>query len=162
MSCLDINLCPNEKLYNVTCNFSIWYIDYECNSNTCMRVDGTYDCCAINPYYCTTPSESLFRIPTIEPSRQITSKMCNKMCDTGSKLDKCYWYEKRETDNLCIENNKEYCCFQNRNECCSTNQTYVYIAFGSIAGIFVILAYYWYLVKKSHHNIVPAKEVTEV
>jgi hypothetical protein len=84
------------------------------------------------------------------------------MCDTGSKLDKCYWYEKRETDNLCIENNKEYCCFQNRNECCSTNQTYVYIAFGSIAGIFVILAYYWYLVKKSHHKIVPAKEVTEV
>ena len=80
MSCLDINLCPGEKLYNVTCNFSTMYIDYECNSSTCMRVDGTYDCCAIHPYYCRQPLESLFRTPTIEPSRAINTKMCNKIC----------------------------------------------------------------------------------
>ena len=162
MSCLDINLCPGEKLYNVTCNFSTMYIDYECNSNTCMRVDGTYDCCAIHPYYCRQPLESLFRTPTIEPSRAINTKMCNKICGGKSKLYTCYWYEKRQTDNLCIENNKEYCCFENRTECCSTNQTYVYIVIGSIASIIVIFAYYLYNVKKSHKKIVPAKEASEI
>ena len=87
MSCLDINLCPGEKLYNVTCNFSTMYIDYECNSNTCMRVDGTYDCCAIHPYYCRQPLESLFRTPTIEPSRAINTKMCNKICGGKTSIE---------------------------------------------------------------------------
>ena len=57
---------------------------------------------------------------------------------------------------MCVENNKEYCCFQNRAECCSTNQTDAFIVFGSIAGfIMVILAYYWH---KRHRKIVPAND----
>ena len=75
------------------------------------------------------------------------------------KIDKCYWYESLRTDNLCGENNNEYCCSQNRVDCCTTNKTGAYIVFGSIAGIIIIFAYYWYFIRKSHHKIVPLKEV---
>jgi hypothetical protein len=75
-----------------------------------------------------------------------------------SKIDKCYWYEKLQIDNLCVENNNEYCCSQNRADCCMTNKTGAYIVFGCIAGIIIIAAYYLYYVKKSRHKIVPIKE----
>jgi H+/gluconate symporter-like permease len=41
-----------------------------------------------------------------------------------------------------------------------TNKTGAYIVFGSIAGIMImiIVAYYWYYVKKSYNKIVPTKE----
>ena len=156
-TCLDPNTCPGDKLYNIVCNFSIGYIDYECNSNTCMRADGKYDCCAINVYYCTYPA-SLLRIPTIQPTIIISETNCNEKCN---KIDKCYWYERLRTDNLCKENNNEYCCSQNRADCCLTNKTGAYIVFGCIAGIIIIIiivAYYRYYVKKSHHKIVPTIE----
>ena len=158
-TCLDKNTCPNEKLYNVTCNFSIGYVDYVCDSKTtCMRADGTYDCCSINVFYCTRLSLSL-SVPTIQPSILISQTNCNQMCKTGSKINKCYWYESLRTDNLCVENNNEYCCSQNREDCCSTNQTNVYIVFGCMAGIIIIIfAFYWHYVKKSHNKIVPEKE----
>ena len=158
-TCLDPNTCPNEKLYNIVCNFSIGYIDYECNSNTCMRADGTYDCCSINVVYCTYPA-SLLRIPTIQPSIIISETNCNEKCDAGSKINKCYWYEVLKTDNLCPENNNnEYCCSQNREDCCRTNKTAMYIVFGCIAGILIIFAYYWYSIKKSRNKIVPATDM---
>ena len=161
-TCLDQNACPNEKMYNVTCNFSIGINEYACNrKTTCMRKDGIYDCCSNHIVRCIVDAASL-RVPTIQPSILIRASKCNQMCNTGSKIDKCYWYENMRTDNLCVENNKEYCCFKNRSECCSTNQTDAYIVFGSIAGIIVIIAYYWYYVKKTYHKVVPTKEVTEV
>jgi len=155
-TCLDPNTCPGDKLYNIVCNFSIGYIDYECNSNTCMRADGTYDCCAINVYYCSYPA-SLLRAPTIQPTIMISETNCNEKCN---KIDKCYWYESLQTDNLCVENNNnEYCCSQNREECCMTNKTAMYIVFACIAGILIIFAYYWYSIKKSRNKIVPLKDV---
>ena len=154
-TCLDANTCPN-KMYNVICNFSIGFNHYACNSKTtCMRADGIYDCCATNIVSCVVDASTLLE-PTIQPSIAISETNCDKMC---KKIDKCYWYESLRTDNLCVENNNEYCCSHNRADCCSTNKTDVYIVFGSIAGIMIIFAYYWYFIKKSHDKIEPTKEV---
>jgi hypothetical protein len=163
-TCLDENTCPNDKLYNVVCNFSIGYIDYECDSRkTCKRADGTYDCCSINVNYWTYPA-SLLRIPTIQPSTIIRETNCNEICNSGIKIDKCNWYEILKTDNLCGENSKnEYCCSQNREDCCSTNKTVIYILFACISGILIIFAYYLYYIKKSRSKIIPVKDdVAEV
>ena len=157
-TCLDTNVCPNI-MYNVICNFSIGINEYACNSKTtCMRSDGKYDCCATNIVSCLVDAASL-RVPTIQPSVAKTETICDKMCSSGSKIDKCYWYESLRTDNLCVENNNEYCCSQNRADCCRANTTDAYIVFGSIAGIMIIFAYYWHFIRKSHHKIVPLKEV---
>ena len=156
-TCLDTNICPNI-MYNVICNFSIGINEYACNSKTtCMRSDGKYDCCATNIVSCVVDAASL-RVPTIQPSVVIRETICDKMC---KKIDKCYWYENMRTDNLCGENNNEYCCSQNRADCCRTNTTDAYIVFGSIAGIMIIFAYYWYCLKNSHHKIVPTTDTVE-
>jgi hypothetical protein len=157
-TCLDANVCPNI-MYNVICNFKYGIDEYACNpQTTCMREDGKYDCCATNIVSCLVDAASL-RVPTIQPSIAISETNCDKICITGSKIDKCYWYESLRRDNLCVENNNEYCCSQNRVDCCTTNKTGAYIVFGSIAGIIIIFAYYWYFIRKSHHKIVPLKEV---
>jgi hypothetical protein len=159
-TCLDMNVCPNI-MYNVICNFSIGYNEYACNSKTtCMRSDGKYDCCATNIVSCVVDAASL-RVPTIQPSVAISETICDKMCSSGSKIDKCYWYETLRTDNSCGENNNEYCCSQNRADCCRTNKTDAYIVFGSIAGIMIIFAYYWYCLKNSHHKILPTTDTVE-
>ena len=156
-TCLDTNICPNI-MYNVICNFSIGINEYACNSKTtCMRSDGKYDCCATNIVSCVVDAASL-RVPTIQPSIAISETICDKMC---KKIDKCYWYETLRTDNFCGENNNEYCCSQNRADCCRTNTTDAYIVFGSIAGIMIIFAYYWYCLKNSHHKIVPTTDTVE-
>ena len=156
-TCLDTNICPNI-MYNVICNFSIGINEYACNSKTtCMRSDGKYDCCATNIVSCVVDAASL-RVPTIQPSIAISETICDKMC---KKIDKCYWYETLRTDNFCGENNNEYCCYQNRADCCRTNTTDAYIVFGSIAGIMIIFAYYWYCLKNSHHKIVPTTDTVE-
>ena len=160
-TCLDTNACPN-KMYNVICNFSIGINEYACNSKTtCMRADGRYDCCATNIVSCVVDAASL-RVPTIQPSIAISETDCDKMCNSESKIDKCYWYESLRTDNLCVENNKEYCCSHNRADCCSANKTDTYIVFGCIAGIIIIFAYYWYFIKKSQDKIEPTKDSTKV
>jgi hypothetical protein len=157
-TCLDTNICPN-KMYNVICNFSIGFNHYACNSKTtCMREDGRYDCCATNIVSCIVDASSL-RVPTIQPSIAISETHCDKICNTESKIDKCYWYESLRTDNLCVENNNEYCCSENRADCCTTNKTGAYIVFGSIAGIIIIFACYWYFIRKSYHKITPVNEV---
>ena len=155
-TCLNINTCPNDKMYYVICNFSIGINHYACNpQTTCMRADGTYDCCAKNIVTCLVDASSLL-VPTIQPSILISETICNQTCD---KIDKCYWYERLRIDNLCVENNNEYCCSQNRADCCMTNKIGAYIVFGCIGGIIIIIiAYYWYYVKKSYHKIVPIKE----
>ena len=159
-TCLDTNVCTNI-MYNVICNFSIGINEYACNrKTTCMRSDGKYDCCATNIVSCVVDAASL-RVPTIQPSVAISETICDKMCSSGSKIDKCYWYENMRTDNLCGENNNEYCCSQNRADCCRTNTTDAYIVFGSIAGIMIIFAYYWYCLKNSHHKIVPTTDTVE-
>jgi hypothetical protein len=155
-TCLETNTCPNDKMYNVICNFSIGINQYACNpQTTCMRTDGKYDCCAKYIVGCIIDASSLL-VPTTQPSIVISETNCNEMC---SKIDKCYWYESLRTDNMCVENNNEYCCSQNRADCCSTNKTAMYIVFGCIAGIMIIIiAYYWYYVRNSRHKIVPIKE----
>jgi hypothetical protein len=156
-TCLDTNVCPNI-MYNVICNFSIGINEYACNrKTTCMRSDGKYDCCATNIVSCVVDAASL-RVPTIQPSIAKSETNCDKMCQ---KIDKCYWYENMRTDNLCGDNNNEYCCSQNRADCCRTNTTDAYIVFGSIAGIMIIFAYYWYCLKNSHHKIVPTTDTVE-
>jgi hypothetical protein len=163
-TCLDTNACPGDKMYNVICNFSIGINEYACKrETTCMHQDGKYDCCAKYIVGCIVYAESL-RVPTIQPSVAISTTYCNQMCVNGNKIDKCYWYESMRTDNLCGENNNEYCCSQNRRDCCTTNQTGAYIVFGSIAGIMIIItiAYYWYYMKNSRNKIQPAKAATEL
>jgi hypothetical protein len=163
-TCLDINACPADKMYNVICNFSIGYNEYACNpKTTCMRQDGKYDCCAKNIVGCVVDANTL-RVPTIQPSIAIIATYCNQMCTNGNKIDKCYWYESIRSDNMCVENNNEYCCSQHRSDCCITNKTTAYIAFGSIAGIMIIItvAYYWYYMKNSRNKIEPAKDITVV
>jgi hypothetical protein len=160
-TCLDPNVCPTDKLYNVHCNFSIGYINYICNSNTCMRADGTYDCCSINVVYCTIP-DLFWHTPTSQPSIIIRETNCNQICSAGSKFASCYWYESLRTGNLCIENNNKYCCSHNREECCSINQTVVYIVVGCIAGIMCIFVYYWYAVKYSSRKVIPAKDLSDI
>jgi len=162
-TCLDTNACPNNNLYNVICNFSIGMNEYACNpKTTCMRADGKYDCCANHIVRCIVDAASL-RVPTIQPSIAISETFCDKMCSTGSKIDKCYWYEILRTDKLCVENNNEYCCAQNRSDCCSTNKTSAYIVFGCIAGIVTIIAiaYYRYYVNNSH-KIATVKDAPKV
>ena len=150
--------CPTDRMYNVVCNFSIGIDNYACNpQTTCMRPDGTYDCCAKNIVSCLVYASSLL-VPTIQPSILISATDCNQSCN---KIDKCYWYERLRTDNLCKENNNEYCCSQNsRADCCMTNKTGAYIVFGCIAGIIIMIiaAYYRYYVKNSHRKIVPTNE----
>ena len=159
-TCLDTNACPGDKMYNVLCNFAIGVDSYACNpKTTCMRPDGKYDCCAKYIVGCIVHTESLL-VPTIQPS-PMREPACNQICNAGYKLDKCYWYESMRTDNLCKENNNEYCCSQNRGDCCTTNQTGAYIVFGSIAFIMTIIITAYY-VKKSRTKIVPTKEATEL
>ena len=154
-TCLDPNTCPGDKMYNVVCNFSIGINHYACNpQTTCMRADGKYDCCAKYIMGCLVDASSLL-VPTIQPSMPISATDCNQLCN---KIDKCYWYERLRTDNMCKENNNEYCCSQNRGDCCTTNKTGAYIVFGCIAAIMIISAYYWYYVRNSRHKIVPTKE----
>ena len=159
-TCLDTNACPGDKMYNVICNFAIGQDEYACNpKTTCMRPDEKYDCCAKYIVGCIVHAESLL-VPTIQPS-PMREPACNEICANGYKIDKCYWYESMQTDNLCKENNNEYCCSPNRGDCCTTNQTGAYIVFGSIAFIMTILITAYY-VKKSRTKIVPAKEAAAV
>ena len=155
-TCLDTNACTNI-MYNVVCNFSIGNDnEYACNPyTTCMRTDGIYDCCGDHIVDCIVYASSL-RVPTIQPSIAIGETNCDQMCN---KIDKCYWYESLRTDNLCGENNNEYCCSHNRADCCRTNTTDAYIVFGCIAGIMIMSACYWYYIKKLYHKINPATEV---
>jgi hypothetical protein len=159
-TCLDTNACPGDKMYNVVCNFAIGYDKYACNpKTTCMHQDGKYDCCAKYIVGCIVDATTLL-VPTIQPS-SMREPACNQMCANGYKLDKCYWYESLRTDNLCKENNNEYCCSQNRGECCTTNQTGAYIVFGSIAFIMTIITIACYL-KNSRNKIQPAKDATAI
>lgn len=163
-TCLDISTCPNNKLYDIICNFSTHYLGndytYACNpQTTCMRTDGIYDCCGYHIVDCIVDAASL-RVPTIQPSVVVINRtICDKICSAGSKIDTCSWYETMRTDNLCGENHHEYCCSHNRADCCKTNQTDVYIVFGCIAGIMIIVAYYWYYIKHTFHKIQPTQEV---
>jgi len=124
-TCLNITTCPNDKLYDIRCNFITNYLgnnyEYACNPDTtCMRTDGIYDCCGGHIVECIVYASSL-RIPTFQPTTQPSIIVSETNC----------------------------------NENCTTNKTavYIYILFGCIAGIMIsiIFAYYW----KSRNKIVP-------
>lgn len=154
-TCLDLATCPeSDRLYNIVCNFSYNYKNYICNSLTsCTRTDGTTDCCASNIADCITVASSL-RTPTTQPTTTNSVILCNQLCNAEYRIDTCYWYEDTNFNVFCNENNDNYCCSQHREDCCRTNKTEVYIVFGSIAGILMLIALYWY-VFRYHIKIMP-------
>ena len=144
-TCLDINACPNDKMYNVICNFKFGIEEYACNpKTTCMRADGKYDCCGNNILQCVVYSSSL-RVPTIQPTISNNDIPCEQQCNPEYRIDTCHWYERLQVNTNCNDENDNYCCSQNRGDCCRTNMTDAYIVFGSIAGIMVLFAFYRYV-----------------
>ena len=95
-TCLDLNACPNDKMYNVICNFSIGYNEYVCNpQTTCMRADGKYDCCGKNIVECVIYASSL-QMPTIQPTISSSDIPCNLQCQPEYRIDTCHWYESKQ------------------------------------------------------------------
>lgn len=148
-TCLDINACPGDKMYNVLCNFSIGIDEYACNpKTTCMRADGKYDCCGNNIVKCIVHAESL-RVPTIQPTISSNDIPCDERCNPEYRIDTCHWYESKQINIICNNDRDSYCCSQNRADCCRANTTDAYIIFGSIAGIMVLYAFYRYVIRNN-------------
>lgn len=152
LTCLT---CPTDRMYNVVCNFSIGINHYACNpQTTCLNSDGTYDCCAKNIVSCIVYASSLL-VPTVQPSAAIDTSACNsQLCQTKYSADKCYWYESLRTDNMCVENNNEYCCSHDREDCCKSSKTAAVVAFSCFACLLTIFLCYRYI-KRSYIKIIP-------
>jgi hypothetical protein len=155
-TCLDINACPNDKMYNVLCNFKYGIDEYACNpKTTCMRADGKYDCCGKNIVTCVVDAASL-RVPTIQPTISVNDIPCDEQCKPEYRIDTCHWYESKQINIICNDENDNYCCSQHRSDCCKTNTTDAYIVFGCIAGIMVLFAFYRYAIR-INTKIIPSK-----
>lgn len=141
MSCLIHTACPVDKqIYNVPCSFSIGFNQYVRNKiTTCVNAENSCDCCAYNIADCLIMKSSLYT-PTIQPTILINDNQCSKSrCQSKYNTRHCYWYENINNDIVCIDNDKQYCCTENRADCCYTNKMPVYIAFGST---FVVIFMY--------------------
>ena len=147
--------CPNDRMYNVICNFSIGINHYACNpQTTCLNSDGTYDCCAKNIVTCIVDASSLL-LPTVQPSAAINVNACNsQLCETKYSADKCYWYESLNSNSLCSEDGTEYCCAKDRADCCQTSKTAAVITFSSIACLLTIFLCYRYFARY-YSKIIP-------
>ena len=145
LTCLT---CPTDRMYNVVCNFSIGINHYACNpQTTCLNSDGTYDCCAKNIVSCIVYASSLL-VPTVQPSAAIDTSACNsQLCAIKYSADKCYWYESLRTDNMCVENNNEYCCSHDRADCCKSSKTAAVVTFSSVACLLTIFLCYRYIAR---------------
>ena len=160
LTCLT---CPTDRMYNVVCNFSIGINHYACNpQTTCLNSDGTYDCCAKNIVSCIVDASSLL-LPTAQPTAAINVNACNsQLCQTKYSADKCYWYESLRTDNMCVENNNEYCCSQNsRADCCQASKTATVLTFSCVACLLTIFLCYKYIMR-SYSKIIPVNLETVV
>jgi hypothetical protein len=147
--------CPTDRMYNVVCNFSIGINHYACNpQTTCLNSDGTYDCCAKNIVSCIVYASSLL-VPTVQPTAAINVNACNsQLCAIKYSADKCYWYESLRTDNMCVENNNEYCCSQDRADCCKSSKMVVVIIFSCVACLLMVFVSYRYIAR-SYSKIIP-------
>jgi hypothetical protein len=155
-TCLDLNACPNDKMYNVACNFSIGINNYACNpQTTCMRADGKYDCCGNNIVKCVVDAASL-HVPTIQPTISANDIPCDEQCKPEYRIDTCHWYESKQLNIICNDEHDDYCCSQNRGDCCRTNATDLYIVFGCIAGIMVLFTFYRYVIR-NNTKIIPVQ-----
>lgn len=155
--------CPTDKMYNVVCNFSIGINHYACNpQSTCLNSDGTHDCCAKNIVSCLVDASSLL-VPTVQPSASINDNACNaQLCATKYSTGQCYWYESLRTDNMCVENNNEYCCSHNsRADCCQASKTVTVVVFTSVACLLTIFLCYRYIMR-SYIKIIPVSLETIV
>lgn len=151
-SCLT---CPNDRMYNVVCNFSIGINHYACNpQTTCLNSDGTYDCCANHIVRCIVDASSLL-VPTVQPSAAINLNACNsQLCQTKYSADKCYWYESLNSNSLCSEDGTEYCCAKDRADCCQTSKTAAVVTFSSVACLILVLLCYRHILR-SYSKIIP-------
>ena len=160
-TCIDTNTCPEDKIfYNMVCNRYFGFIQYSCNSaTTCMRANGNYDCCSRNDNFIDCIILTSLLVPTVEPTVLINDLSCNHMCgDTKQKIDTCYWFERLRIDTLCIEDNSQFCCYENRIECCYTNPRDAFIAVGCIFVVIIALIYY-YTVREQPKKVIPLQNV---
>jgi hypothetical protein len=158
-TCLDTTTCPNDKMYNVICNFSIGYNEYVCNpKTTCIRADGRYDCCSKNIVDCVIDASSL-HVPTFQPTISSSDIPCNQQCQPEYRIDKCHWYESMQVITNCNDENYNYCCSYKRADCCRTNTTDVYIVIGCITGIMILYAFYKYVIAYSA-KVMPSPPTT--
>jgi len=165
-TCIDTNLCPVEhRMYHIVCNFSFGIGGYyACNTrNTCVNPNGSKDCCSPrhNIVDCLVWT-SYLPTPTIRPSVTVQEVSCINKCDTMEyKIDTCYWYESKQTDNLCIGDNTKYCCSQKRADCCYTNQQNVVIVFGCIVAIITIAVYY-FTIREQYKKVMPLQSIPTI
>ena len=147
--------CPTDRMYNVVCNFSIGINHYACNpQTTCLNSDGTYDCCAKNIVTCIVYASSLL-VPTVQPSAAINVNACSAQgCRLKYSADKCYWYESLNSDIICSEAGTEYCCGQERSDCCQTSKTAAVVTFSSVACLLLIFLCYRYFARR-YSKIIP-------
>lgn len=147
--------CPNDRMYNVVCNFSIGINHYACNPRTtCLNSDGTYDCCAKNIVSCIVDASSLL-VPTAQPTAAIRENECNLLrCHVKYNAAQCYWYESINSDTLCSEDGTEYCCGEDRSDCCQTNKTTALITFSCVACLILLFVWYRYITR-SYSKIIP-------
>jgi hypothetical protein len=88
-------------------------------------------------------------VPTVQPSASINDNACNaQLCATKYSAGQCYWYESLRTDNMCVENNNEYCCSHNsRADCCQASKTATVVTFSSVACLLTIFLCYRYFAR---------------
>ncbi len=142
-------------MYNVVCNFSIGINHYACNSRTtCLNSDGTYDCCAKNIVGCIVDAASLL-VPTVQPTAAIRENACSSQgCHVKYKAAQCYLYESINSDTLCSEDGTEYCCGQDRSDCCQTSNTAAVVTFGGVACLILLFLCYRYFARH-YSKIIP-------
>lgn len=147
--------CPTDKMYNVVCNFSIGINHYACDpQTTCMRADGTYDCCAKNIVSCIVDAASLL-VPTVQPTAVINESSCEaQRCAAKYTAGHCYWYENVNRNIMCSKDDTEYCCSHDREDCCQTSKTMAVVVFSSVACLLIVFVCYRYITR-SYSKIIP-------
>ena len=139
-SCLDVSGCPNEqRIYNCPCPFALSMNLYVCKeSTTCINADGRHHCCAYNINDCVVLESSL-HVPTFQPTTAILANSCHSQtCPAKYNPKQCYWYESRNIDILCNEDDYEYCCTQNRSDCCQASKSALIIVFSCIGCVIIL------------------------
>ena len=139
-SCLDTSVCPSDqRIYSVPCPFALGMNLYVCkDSTTCINSDRRHHCCAYHIAECVVLESSL-HLPTLQPTMAILANSCHSQtCPSKYNTKQCYWYESHNINLLCNEDNHEYCCTQNRSDCCQTSQPAVIIVFSCIGCVIIL------------------------
>jgi len=164
MSCFDVTTCATNQIFTgITCNFTIAYVYYSCNStNTCLRGDGLYDCCTSNITECIIEQLQLRLIPTTTPTiyqMDNYDSRCEITCNLTPSSNACYWYENQNRDNSCINKDNQYCCSHKRDDCCHISIEYACIVFGSLFLLITCLYYKYFVFRYTRVVHVPEAQV---